>query len=122
MAGAGIDVMALASIRATREATVSRDGHVLPVIVGTPMAGETIDGELFDGIRNTAVFPGDLPRDPQPLFEQVAAQSDQAFLPDINVVRFRPPLLDKTASGIVLSVPHIRLDRAMQFLFGDRLS
>jgi predicted YcjX-like family ATPase len=81
MAGAGIDVMALASIRATREATVSRDGHVLPVIVGTPMAGETIDGELFDGIRNTAVFPGDLPRDPQPLFEQVAAQSDQAFCP-----------------------------------------
>ncbi len=42
MAGAGIDVMALASVRATREATVKRDGHELPVIVGTPMEGETI--------------------------------------------------------------------------------
>jgi predicted YcjX-like family ATPase len=122
MTGAGIDVMALASIRATREATVNRDGQVLPVIVGTPMAGETINGELFDGIRNTAVFPGDLPRDPQGLFEQADTDVDPAALPEINVIRFRPPLLDRTASGVVLSVPHIRLDRAMQFLFGDRLA
>lgn len=122
MTGAGIEVMALASIRATREATVTRDGHPLPVIVGTPMAGESINSELFDGIRSTAVFPGDLPRDPQTLFEPTGKGVDPAFLPEINVVRFRPPLLDKTESGIVLSVPHIRLDRAIQFLFGDRLA
>ena len=122
MTGAGIDVMALASIRATREATVNREGHVLPVIVGTPMAGETIGGEVFDGIRNTAVFPGDLPRDPQQLFSHGNPKSDASALPDVNVVRFRPPLLDRTDTGIVLSVPHIRLDRAMQFLFGDRLA
>jgi predicted YcjX-like family ATPase len=122
MTGAGIDVMALASIRATREATVNRDGQVLPVIVGTPMTGETINGELFDGVSNTAVFPGDLPRDPQRLFEHVGSKGDRSPLPDVNVVRFRPPLLDRTESGVVLSVPHIRLDRAMQFLFGDRLA
>ncbi|MET0748796.1 MAG: YcjX family protein [Rhizobium sp.] len=122
MTGAGIDVMALASIRATREATVTRDGQVLPVIVGTPIAGETIDGERFDGTRNTAVFPGDLPRDPQRLFKGLDVAGAQAPLPDVSVVRFRPPLLDRTDAGVVLSVPHIRLDRAMQFLFGDRLA
>lgn len=121
MAGAGIDVMALASVRATREATVKRDGHELPVIVGTPMEGETIAGERFDGLKKTAIFPGDLPEDPQSLFESIESGSANVQLPDVNVVRFRPPQLEETGGGIKLSVPHIRLDRAMQFLFGDRL-
>jgi predicted YcjX-like family ATPase len=122
MAGAGIDVMALASVRATREATVKRDGHELPVIVGTPMEGETIAGERFDGQRKTAIFPGDLPEDPESLFDRIAAGETGVQLPDVNVVRFRPPHLEETGGGIKLSVPHIRLDRAMQFLFGDRLA
>ncbi|SCW57934.1 hypothetical protein SAMN02927900_02876 [Rhizobium mongolense subsp. loessense] len=122
MAGAGIDVMALASVRATREATVKRDGHDLPVIVGTPIDGETIAGERFDGIRKTAVFPGDLPEDPESLFDGIESASRDVQLPDVNIVRFRPPQLEETGGGIKLSVPHIRLDRAMQFLFGDRLA
>jgi predicted YcjX-like family ATPase len=120
MAGAGIEVMAIASVRATREATVKEEGHLLPVIVGTPMAGETINGERFDGNRKTAIFPGDLPEDPETLFRQV--DGAEAVLPDMNVVRFRPPSLEESAAGLKLSVPHIRLDRAMQFLFGDRLA
>jgi uncharacterized protein len=122
MAGAGIDVMAIASVRATREATVQRDGAALPVIVGTPMGGETIDGETFDGLRKTAIFPGDLPENPKWLFEALESDPAKVHLPDVNVVRFRPPELDETGGGIKLSVPHIRLDRAMQFLFGDRLA
>ncbi|MBO9194424.1 MULTISPECIES: YcjX family protein [unclassified Rhizobium] len=122
MAGAGIDVMALASVRATREATVKRDGHELPVIVGTPIEGETISGETFDGIRKTAIFPGDLPEDPSALFASIESGDENVQLPDVNVVRFRPPSLEETGGGIKLSVPHIRLDRAMQFLFGDRLA
>ena len=120
MAGAGIEVMAIASVRATREATVSEGGHQLPVIVGTPMAGEKIGGEVFDGIRKTAVFPGDLPRDPEVLFRSL--ESPDSEMPDINFVRFRPPALEETSGGLKLSVPHIRLDRAMQFLLGDRLA
>jgi predicted YcjX-like family ATPase len=120
MAGAGIEVMAIASVRATREATVKEEGHLLPVIVGTPMAGETINGERFDGNRKTAIFPGDLPEDPETLFRQV--DGTEPVLPEMNVVRFRPPALEESASGLRLSVPHIRLDRAMQFLFGDRLA
>ena len=122
MAGAGIDVMALASVRATREATVKRDGHDLPVIVGTPIEGETIGGERFDGLRKTAIFPGDLPTDPESLFAAIESGDRDIQLPDVNVVRFRPPQLEETGGGIKLSVPHIRLDRAMQFLFGDRLA
>ncbi|RWX75491.1 YcjX family protein [Neorhizobium lilium] len=120
MAGAGIEVMAIASVRATREATVQDGSDVIPVIVGTPIAGETINGERFDGLRTTAIFPGELPENPESLFRQLDA--DKAALPEINVVRFRPPALDEAAGGLKLSVPHIRLDRAMQFLFGDRLA
>jgi len=122
MAGAGIEVMAIASVRATREATVTRDGQTLPVIVGTPMDNETIAGEAFDGNRRTAIFPGDLPENPRRLFEALESDGAKVHLPEVNVVRFRPPELDETGEGIKLSVPHIRLDRAMQFLFGDRLA
>ncbi len=121
MAGAGIEVLALASVRATREATVKQDGQILPVVVGTPMAGETIGNEQFDGLRKTAVFPGDLPQAIEPIFRAASGQSD-ASLPDLNIVRFRPPELDTSSSGITLSIPHIRLDRALQFLLGDRLA
>lgn len=121
MSGAGIEVMALASVRATREANVKQDGHDLPVIVGTPMAGERIADEVFDGNRKTAVFPGDLPRDPEAYFRSVDAGDAAANLPDLSIVRFRPPALDEK-QGVTLSVPHIRLDRALQFLLGDRLA
>ena len=107
----------MAAIRATREATVEDGGDRLPVIVGTPIAGETIAGETFDGQRETAIFPGDLPADPARLFKPDDAPPDP-----ITFVRFRPPKLERTAEGLTLSLPHIRLDRALQFLIGDRLA
>ncbi|MBL0375036.1 YcjX family protein [Rhizobium sp. KVB221] len=116
--GAGIEVLALASVRATREASVTRDGEKLPVIVGTPIENEEIGGEIFDGERKTAIFPGDLPENPDIFFDKRASED----LPSINAVRFRPPELEDTGGGIKLSLPHIRLDRALQFLIGDRLA
>ena len=86
------------------------------------MEGETIAGERFDGQRKTAIFPGDLPEDPESLFDRIASGKTVEPLPDVNVVRFRPPHLEEAGGGVKLSVPHIRLDRAMQFLFGDRLA
>lgn len=122
MNGAGFDVMALAAVRATREAYVDRNGERLPVISGTPIAGERIGGELFDGIRQTAIFPGDLPENPDSLFEGPDSISEEKKAPLVEVVRFRPPSLDMTAGGLKLSVPHIRLDRALQYLVGDYLA
>jgi hypothetical protein len=121
MSGAGIDVMAIASVRATREGTVRHGGETLPVITGTPIAGERINGETFDGKRKTAVFPGDLPEKPDSLLKRSDSHSEEPPLPHLNIVRFRPPELEETG-GATLSVPHIRLDRALEFLFGDRLA
>ncbi|MCY1668860.1 YcjX family protein [Rhizobium sp. SL86] len=121
MSGAGIDVMAIASVRATREGTVRHGGETLPVITGTPMAGERINGEIFDGKRKTAIFPGDLPEKPDSLFQVPDSISEDMPLPHLNIVRFRPPELEESG-GATLSVPHIRLDRALEFLFGDRLA
>jgi uncharacterized protein len=121
MSGAGIDTLALASVRATREATVRHDGHDLPVITGTPMEGEVIDGMRFDGKRKTSIFPGDLPEKPDILFEPRSKADGAAPPTEISVVRFRPPELG-SAGNLELTVPHIRLDRALEFLIGDRLA
>jgi predicted YcjX-like family ATPase len=109
-AGARVEVIALASVRATREASVTSRGDTLPSIIGVPMPGETVDGRTFDGQTEVAIFPGDLPDD------IAAAPSEVRF------VRFRPPKLERTAEGLTLSLPHIRLDRALEFLLGDKLA
>ncbi|HEY5081948.1 MAG TPA: YcjX family protein [Bauldia sp.] len=115
-AGAKVDVLALASVRATREASVTRIGDTLPSIIGTPLPGETIDSRTFDGATEAALFPGDLPTDTDGVFKLDAPPTDVRF------VRFRPPRLERTAEGLKLSLPHIRLDRALEFLLGDKLA
>jgi uncharacterized protein len=117
--GAQIDVVALAAVRATREATVARGRDRLQAIIGTPLNGESIGGETFDGGAEVAAFPGDLPDDPAALFAgfkglTAADETDYRFL------RFRPPVTEQTSGAPTL--PHIRLDRALQFLAGDRLA
>ncbi|EKF17960.1 YcjX family protein [Nitratireductor pacificus] len=115
--GASVEVQAMAAVRATREGTVRQGKETLPVIIGTPMAGETIAGDVFDGETETAVFPGDLPEKPGLLFQERSTPETP-----IRFVRFRPPKLERTAEGVTLSLPHIRLDRALQFLIGDHLA
>jgi predicted YcjX-like family ATPase len=121
--GAQVDVIALAAVRATREASVECGGERLPSILGIPAAGQVIGRQTFDGATEAAVFPGDLPADPGMLFERTAAAA-AAHIPhgaDVKFLRFRPPALETTATGTV-ALPHIRLDRALQFLIGDRLA
>jgi predicted YcjX-like family ATPase len=122
--GAGIDVVALAAVRATREAMVARGRDKLPSILGTPAEGEIANGETFDGNTEVATFPGDLPADPEQLFNSEAAfrglTSASADKADFRFLRFRPPLLEHEASDSP-ALPHIRLDRALQFLIGDKL-
>ena len=116
IAGARIDVAALAAIRATREATVRHDGEELPCIAGIPEQGEVIAKQTFDGKAEAAIFPGDLPDDP-------AAAFDGSLTGALHFVRFRPP---EAAPAKALqehgSFPHIRLDRSLEFLLGDRFS
>ena len=113
--GAQIRTMAMAAVRATREATAGPDK--LPCIVGCPMPGETVAGQLYDGTREIAIFPGDLPVDPeQALAEGLSAPEPGAE--EMRFIRFRPPHPDESGAPL----PHIRLDRAIDFLFGDKLS
>jgi predicted YcjX-like family ATPase len=123
LAGAKTDAIAMAAIRATREAVVTRGKEKLPAIVGTPLAGERIGNETFDGTKETAVFPGELPEliegeDREWKFKGLAASGPDET--DFRFLKFRPPLLD-AAAGAEPALPHIRLDRALQFLTGDRL-
>lgn len=121
IAGAEIEVLALAAVRATREGATGQGKNKLPLIVGTPLKGEKIDGESFDGATKTGIFPGDLPENADLFLEQLGLD-DPKDRPHLNFVRFRPPALEKTAEGVTLSLPHIRLDRAFEFLFGDWLA
>jgi predicted YcjX-like family ATPase len=116
--GAAIDVIALAAVRATREAKVGRAG-ALEAVVGTPLKGETIDGELFDGVAEAAIYPGELPQDAKLVFRGDWTPDTEAAY---RFVRFRPPTPAHDATGRALPLPHIRLDRALQFVLGDRLA
>jgi predicted YcjX-like family ATPase len=113
--GAKTHVLALAALRSTREATV-RDGRAtLPAVIGVPEAGEKIGGEVFDGVAEAAIYPGDLPPDPKTALDAKGGL-------DLRFLRFRPPLVDRDGLGKAKSAPHIRLDRAIEFLIGDRLA
>ena len=118
--GATVDVVALAAVRATREAMVTRGRDKLAAIMGTPLAGEALGRETFDGEAEIASFPGDLPDDPAVLLDDFKGltATDET---DYRFLRFRPPLSEPSPSGAPV-LPHIRLDRALQFLLGDRLA
>ncbi len=118
--GASIDIIALASARATREAGVRQGRETLDAIVGTPLAGESVNGETFDGKTEVAVFPGELPEDPRLVFrgDGLAVKDGEG---DFRFARFRPPVARLDALGEPAPLPHIRLDRALEFLLGDRL-
>jgi uncharacterized protein len=123
-AGAAVDVVALAAVRATREAIVARGRELLPSIIGTPLAGERAGTETFDGTTEAAMFPGDLPEDPTALFDGSAPAfrgltSAKPGETDYRFLRFRPPARDPGGGN---TLPHIRLDRALQFLLGDYLA
>ena len=111
------------------------------------MKDEIVDGERFDGETEIAMFPGDLPKNPESLFAVLESESEhedgiasvesesksQPIQPesklepsrngtDVRYVRFRPPKLERSPDGLSLTLPHIRLDRALQFLIGDKLA
>ena len=78
------------------------------------MTGQTLDGTTYDGTTEIALFPGDLPAQPDALLESGRAVA-------LRFLRFTPPArLDRNASGDAV-FPHIRLDRAIEFLLGDKL-
>jgi predicted YcjX-like family ATPase len=117
-AGAEVKVMALAALRATREAHARQGRERLPCIVGVPLPGERIGRKVFDGRAEAAIFPGDLPDDLALLIGGPAPRS--AAREDMRFITFRPPRILLDAAGRD-ALPHVRLDRALEFLLGDLL-
>lgn len=117
--GAQYDVVALAAIRATREQVIKQEGEELPAIIGVPEKGQKLGGETYDGTEEIALFPGDLPENPGAVFSDGAKQVE---VEENGFMRFRPPLISNQSGSIhEAGFPHIRLDKALNFLLGDRL-
>jgi len=124
--GAEVLILPIAAVRATREVLIQRDGDRLPGIAGVPLAGEQMGGKTYDGEMEIALFPGDLPEDPEPIFNILEEEGYEPALfkemPAVRFLRFRPPRLERTSEGVTLSLPHIRLDQALQYLIGDKVA
>ncbi|MGJ8544484.1 MAG: YcjX family protein [Sulfitobacter sp.] len=107
-AGAQTEALAIAALRATTEDQMAHDGDTLDVV----------RGRLLDSGKQAAFYPGDLPSDPAHLLSPARAGAQQWLDADYQIMRFAPaPLSLRPGDG----PPHIRLDRAAQFLIGDRL-
>ncbi len=106
--GARTDAMSLASLRATVEETVTRDGEDLAAVRGT----------LLSTGKPAVMYPGALPTDPSRLLSPAREGAEAWLDADYNLMTFAPARLNlKPGEG----PPHIRLDRAVEFLIGDRL-
>lgn len=107
-AGAETSAMSIAALRATVEETLDHNGTQLDCVRGT----------LLDSGKQAAFYPGDLPEDPNLLLGPARDGASDWLDQDYQFMRFAPvPLTLKPGDG----PPHIRLDRAAQFLIGDRL-
>ena len=119
LTGADVKAMGLAALKATQEAELKRDG-IQAALVGVPLPGERIGNQIFDGRQRAALYPGDLPRT---LEEALAVETVAEAERDVSLVRFRPcRVASDTADGSASLWPHIRLDRALEYLIGDRLA
>lgn len=107
-AGAKTAAMAIAAYRATVEETVEHDGERL----------DMVRGRLLATGREAAMYAGELPEDPG-LLLGAAREGHSGWLDrDYAVMAFAPARLTlRPGEG----PPHIRLDRAAEFLIGDRL-
>lgn len=107
-AGAATEAMAIAALRTTTEDTVEQGGRTLDVV----------RGRLIETGKAAAMFPGRLPDDPSKLLNPARSGAEKWLDADYSVAGFAPQEVTlKPGDG----PPHIRLDRAAEFLIGDRL-
>ena len=107
-AGAETAAMSIAALRATTEDRIEQNGRTLDVVRGT----------LEETGRRAAFYPGTLPNDPQRLLNPAREGADAWLDADYQVMRFAPQPLELRPG---VGPPHIRMDRAAEFLLGDRL-
>jgi len=107
-AGAKTAAMSLASFRTTVEETLDHKGRRL----------DCVRGRLLESGKFAAFYPGALPDDPAELLGPAQQGAKRWLSEDYQSMRFAPARISlKPGDG----PPHIRLDRAAEFLLGDRL-
>lgn len=105
--GARTEAMSIASLRSTTEEMIHEDGEDLPAVRGT----------LMDG-RRAAFYPGELPANPSELLVPAQRGAARWLEGDYAIMDFAPaPNTMRPGDG----PPHIRIDRAAEFLIGDKI-
>ncbi len=107
-AGAETAALSLASLRATTEEMRAHNGTELPCV----------RGRLAETGKLAAFYPGALPEDPAHLLAPARDGAQSWLDADYGFMSFAPAALSLRPGD---GPPHIRLDRAAQFLIGDRL-
>lgn len=109
-AGAQTAAMSVASLRCTVEEMLAQDGTALPAV----------RGRQADTGKQMALYAGELPNDPMRLLSPARQGAAQWLDADFGLMNFAPAL-GASGAHITGGLPHIRLDRAAEFLIGDRL-
>lgn len=104
-AGAQTSAMSIASLRATVE------DHLQGL--------DVVRGRLLDTGKQAAFYPGELPSDPSKLLGDARNGAEKWLDAEYSVMNFAPARLELSPGD---GPPHIRLDRAAEFLIGDRLT
>ena len=107
-AGAETMALSLASLRTTVEESLTRDGSQL----------DAVRGRLLATGKQAAMYAGELPRDPARLLSPAREGATAWLDADFALMSFAPARSTLKAGE---GPPHIRLDRAAEFLIGDRL-
>ena len=115
-AGADTAAMSIASLRCTVEEMLAQSGGTLPAV----------RGRQADTGKQVALYAGELPSDPMRLLSPARQGAEGWLDADFGLMQFAPAL-SGAASGHITGgqriggLPHIRMDRAAEFLIGDRL-
>lgn len=107
-AGAETTAMSLAGLRCTVEETLQHHGAELPAV----------KGRLLGSGKQAVMYPGELPKDPARILSPARDGATKWLGADYALMAYAPARGAQTAG---MAPPHIRLDRAADFLFGDRL-
>jgi predicted YcjX-like family ATPase len=107
-AGAETAALSLASLRCTVEEMLEQNGTQLPAV----------RGRLRSSGKQALMYPGELPTDPARILAPARDGAARWLDADYALMAFAPA---RSHQAPGMGPPHIRLDRAAEFLIGDQL-
>ena len=107
-AGAETAALSLASLRCTVEEMLDQNGTQLPAV----------RGRLLSNGKQALMYPGELPTDPARILAPARDGAARWLDADYALMAFAPA---RSHQAPGMGPPHIRLDRAAEFLIGDQL-